>query len=90
MDLCTIVGNLNRKSRRGLLTRCQNTGTKLLLSKQCKQLSLLQALTLGWPLVLSLALPLEAEAEVVVEAEVQTAVLSDRLPAKGNDSPVLC
>ena len=38
-----------------------NTGTKLLLKKQCKQLSLSQALTLGWPLVLSLPLLLGAE-----------------------------
>ena len=57
------------------------------LNKQCKQLSLLQAVTLGWALVLNLALP---EVEVVIEAKVQTAVFSYQIPATGNDSPVLC
>ncbi len=62
-------------------TRCRNTGTKLLLNKQCKQLSLSQALTLGWPLVVSLALLLGAEAQIEV--------LLDPLPAssKASGSP---
>ena len=53
-----------------------NTGTKLLLNTQCKQLGLSLAVNLGWLVVVSLALPLGAEALIEV--------LLGPLPASSN------
>ena len=76
MVLWTTVGSLSVSCNRELLKRLMTIETKWL---QCKP-SLLQTLTLGWPLVLSLTLPeVEVQTQVGAEAEAKTEaeVLSD-------------